>query len=169
MSDDPRLPDSDSFLNRELAQIEFNARVLEQARDVRVPLLERLRFLTISTANLDEFFEIRVAGLKQQQALEVEYRGPDGQSVDEQLARIRERAHKLVDAQYRVLNEDVLPALRREGIALLQRSEWNAATAAWIDDYFEREVLPVLTPVGLDPAHPFPRVLNKSLNLIARL
>jgi polyphosphate kinase len=169
MSDESRLPDSDSFLNRELAQIEFNARVLEQARDPRVPLLERLRFLTISTANLDEFFEIRCAGLKQQQALEVEFRGPDGLSVDEQLARIRERAHKLVDAQYHVLNADLLPALRREGIALLQRGEWNAATAAWIDEYCEREVLPVLTPVGLDPAHPFPRVLNKSLNLIARL
>jgi polyphosphate kinase len=169
MDDERTLPDSETFLNREVAQIEFNDRVLEQARDPRVPLLERLRFLTISTANLDEFFEIRVAGLKQQRALEVDNRGADGLSVDQQLARIRDRAHRLVDAQYRVLNQDLLPALRQEGIALLQASEWNAASAAWIGEYFEREVLPVLTPVGLDPAHPFPRVLNKSLNLIARL
>jgi polyphosphate kinase len=169
MSDTTSISDPQNFLNRELAQVEFNRRVLEQARDPRVPLLERLRFLTICSSNLDEFFEIRVAGLKQQQALEVEQPGPDGLSVEAQLASISTRVHALVDEQYALLSQELLPALRVEGVALLQRSEWPPALAAWIEEYFLREVQPVLTPVGLDPAHPFPRVLNKSLNLIVRL
>src|ERR1044072_3564395 len=135
------------FLNRELSLLEFNFRVLEQARDPSTPLLERLRFLTISSSNLDEFFEIRVAGLKQQTAASVTKRGPDGLCPDEVLPRVTATAKRLVTAQYQVLNELLLPALDAEGIRILKRSTWNAVQRRWIRDYFEREVLPVLTPI----------------------
>jgi len=158
-----------SFLNRELSLLEFNFRVLEQARDPSTPLLERLRFLTISSSNLDEFFEIRVAGLKHQIEAGVVKPGADGLRPDQVLSRIGESVHRLVAEQYRVLNELLLPALQGEGIRILKRSTWNAAQRRWIRGYFEREVLPVLTPIGLDPAHPFPNIVNKSLNFLVSL
>jgi polyphosphate kinase len=158
-----------TFLNRELSLLQFNARVLEQARDPSTPLLERFRFLTISSSNLDEFFEIRVAGLKQQIEAGVAKPGSDGLRPDEALPRIAEVARRLVVEQYRVLNEVLLPALQSEGIRILKRSTWNAAQRRWIRAYFEREVLPVLTPIGLDPAHPFPQIVNKSLNFLVSL
>ncbi|HSD10746.1 MAG TPA: polyphosphate kinase 1 [Candidatus Binatia bacterium] len=157
------------FLNRELSLLQFNLRVLDQARDPSTPLLERLRFLTISSSNLDEFFEIRVAGLKQQIAAGVTTAGPDGLRPNEVLPRISEFAQQLVVQQYRILNELLLPALDREAIRILKRSTWNAAQRRWIQRYFEREVLPVLTPIGLDPAHPFPKIVNKSLNFVVSL
>src|ERR1051326_2410400 len=157
------------LLNRELSLLEFNFRVLEQARAPSTPLLERLRFLTISSSNLDEFFEIRVAGLKQQIAASVTKRGPDGLCPDEVLPRVTATAKRLVTAQYQVLNELLLPALDAEGIRILKRSTWNAVQRRWIRDYFEREVLPVLTPIGLDPVHPFPKIVNKSLNFLVLL
>ena len=160
------LADSSLYLNRELSQLEFNARVLEQAKDPATPLLERLRFLTICSTNLDEFFEIRVAGLKQQFAFGVPRTDSDGMSSQETLRRVGEAAHALVTEQYRVLNDVLLPALEAEGIRLLKRGLWSARQQRWIRRFFRGEVLPVLTPVGLDPAHPFPRVLNKSLNFI---
>ena len=162
--DDPSL-----FINRELSLLEFNRRVLEQAKDERTPLLERLRFLTISSTNLDEFFEIRVAGLKQQVAYGLEQVAPDGLSSAEALRRIGETAHELVAEQYRVLNEVLLPELADEGIRLTRRTSWGAKIKRWLRRYFESEVLPVLTPMGLDPAHPFPRVLNKGLCFLVTL
>ncbi len=160
------LRDPALYINRELSQLEFNARVLEQAKDPAMPLLERLRFLTICSTNLDEFFEIRVSGLKQQHTLGVPRAEPDGMSTAETLARIGAAAHALVDEQYRVMNDVLLPALEAQGLRLLKRAEWTARQQRWIKRYFMSEVLPVLTPVGLDPAHPFPRILNKSLNFV---
>ncbi|MBI1396120.1 MAG: polyphosphate kinase 1 [Betaproteobacteria bacterium] len=157
------------FLNRELGQLEFNRRVLAQAQDSGAPLLERLRFLCIVGSNLDEFFEIRVAGLKAQIALRAETPGPDGMSTRDVLREVAIRAHELVQRQYDIFNEEVLPALAAEDIRFLRRNEWNDAQRAWIHDYFLNEVMPVLTPLGLDPAHPFPRLLNKSLNFAVEL
>jgi polyphosphate kinase len=157
------------FLNRELGQLEFNRRVLAQAADELVPLLERLRFLTIVSSNLDEFFEIRVAGLKEQIKLGVKESGPDGRSPAEVFALVTAQAHALIAEQYRLLNEVLLPELAREGIVFPKREAWNETQRAWVKDYFFRELLPVLTPIGLDPSHPFPRVLNKSLNFAIEL
>lgn len=159
----------DYYLNRELSLLEFNRRVLAQSRDSRVPLLERLFYLCVASSNLDEFFEIRVSGLKQQVAYGSNVRGPDNLSASEQLKRISDVAHKLVKEQYRVLNDQMLPDLARAGIHVLMSGHWNAKQSEWIKGYFIREVLPVLSPVSLDPAHPFPQVLNKSLNFIISL
>ncbi len=157
------------YINRELSLLEFNRRVLAQAKDADVPLLERLRFLCIAGSNLDEFFEIRVAGLKQQAALGSTQRGPDNLSPTEQLRRIAAAAHELVDEQYRVLNEVLFPLLEAEGIRFLKRSQWNAAQERWLAEYYHRELAPILTPIGLDPAHPFPRIMNKNLTFIVTL
>ena len=162
----PDLSDPSLFINRELSLIEFNRRVLEQARDPSTPLLERLRFLGISSTNLDEFFEIRVAGLKEQVSYGVQHPGTDGLRPAEALERISAQAHLLVADQYRVLNETLLPELEAAGVRLLMRERWTARQQRWLKRYFASEVAPVLTPVGLDPAHPFPRVLNKSLNFL---
>jgi polyphosphate kinase len=162
--DDPRL-----YVNRELSLLEFERRVLAQARDPATPLLERLRFLTICSTNLDEFFEIRVAGLKQRAAFGVSRAGPDGLSAQDALARVGAIAHELVAEQYRVLNEELTPALEGEGVRLVRRKNWTARQARWVRRYFRSQVLPVLTPIGLDPGHPFPRVLNKGLNFIVSL
>ena len=157
------------FINRELSLLEFNRRVLEQAKDESVPLLERLKFLCISCSNLDEFFEIRVAGLKQMIKLGTPLVGQDGITPSELFAEISHRAHALVDEQYRVLNEVMIPALDKEKIRFVRRSEWTPEQDAWVRGYFQNELLPVLSPIGLDPAHPFPRILNKSLNFIVSL
>ncbi len=157
------------YINRELASLEFNSRVLEQAKSDDVPLLERLRFLCIAGSNLDEFFEIRVAGLKQQEALGSTQRGPDNFSSSEQLRRISALAHEIVDEQYRILNDVLFPLLDAEGIRFLKRSRWDASQEQWLTEYFHRELEPILTPIGLDPAHPFPRVMNKNLTFIVTL
>jgi len=157
------------YINRELSFLEFNRRVLAQARDSAVPLLERLRFLAISCGNLDEFFEIRVAGLKQRRELGSRAAGPDGMDVDDQLRSIRAEAARLVAAQYDLYNHDLLPALRAAGINVLRATEWAPAQRDWLAAFFAREIEPVLTPLGLDPARPFPRIQNKSLNYIVEL
>jgi len=157
------------FLNRELGLLEFNRRVLAQAADESVPLLERLRFLTIVSSNLDEFFEIRVAGLKEQIKAGIKESGPDGRSPAEVYELVSAQARALVGEQYRLLNSVLLPALGKQGVIFPRREDWTDAQRTWIRDYFMRELLPVLTPIGLDPAHPFPRVLNKSLNLAIEL
>ena len=157
------------FINRELGQLEFNWRVLAQAEDDRIPLLERLKYLCIVSNNLDEFFEIRVAGLKEQINLAGVPLGPDGMDAPLTLKRVREQAHQLVMHQYKILNTAILPALATEGIRFLPRTRWNDAQRAWVREFFFNEVMPVLTPIGLDPAHPFPRVLNKSLNFAVEL
>ncbi len=157
------------FINREISALEFNQRVLAQAQDARVPLLERLRFLCISSSNLDEFFEIRVSGLKQLKELGSTAAGPDGLAIDEQLAAIHRRATLLVRDQYACLNDVLIPELSRAGIELLGPDGWDAATRDWLERYFREQVEPVLSPLGLDPARPFPRIQNKSLNFIVRL
>src|ERR1700680_936773 len=167
--DSPDLKAPQHYINRELAFLEFNQRVLDQAFDESVPLLERLKFLCISCSNLDEFFEIRVSGLKQLQELGGGQLAADGMTIPEQLTAIRDRATRLVTDQYRCLNELLLPKLAAEGVPLLWRKDWNAEQALWLEQYFEREIEPVLSPLGLDPARPFPRIQNKSLNFIVRL
>lgn len=157
------------FQNRELGHLAFNQRVLAQAQDERIPLLERLRFLCIVSSNLDEFFEIRVAGLKEHIHAQTPGITIDGLTARESLARISVAAHELVATQYDFFNEVLLPALDNEGIHFWRRAKWTEAQREWIQAYFWREVAPVLTPIGLDPAHPFPRVLNKSLNFAVEL
>ncbi len=152
------------YFNRELSFLEFNQRVLEQAKDVRIPLLERVKFLCISCNNLDEFFEIRVASLKELQEAGAVQSGPDGLSVQEQLKAIRTRSVRLVDEQYQLLNDVLMPELARSGVVFVEPETWTEAQSAWISDYFHREVEPVLSPLALDPARPFPKILNKSLN-----
>jgi polyphosphate kinase len=165
----PALRAPQHFINRELAALQFNQRVLAQAEDSRVPLLERLRFLCICCSNLDEFFEIRVSGLKQLLELGSPQTGPDGLSTAEQLEAIHAQALLLIDAQYRCLNESLLPQLAGQGIEVLARADWDQATHAWLEQHFATDVEPVLSPLGLDPARPFPRIQNKSLNFIVRL
>ena len=157
------------FLNRELGQLEFNRRVLAQAEDVAIPLLERLKYLCIVSSNLDEFFEIRVAGLKEQIKLGVTTSSADGLNAQQTLQLVRKQAHQLVERQYQIFNNDIIPALAGQGVKFLRRTQWTEAQQAWVKDFFFREVMPVLTPIGLDPAHPFPRVLNKSLNFAVEL
>ena len=157
------------FLNRELGMLAFNRRVLSQAADDAVPLLERLRFITIVSSNLDEFFEIRVARLKEAVKLGLPEPSPDGRAPAAVLEAVSAEARQLVAEQYRLLNAVVLPALATEGIVFPRRESWTPAQREWIRGYFFRELLPVLTPIGLDPAHPFPRVFNKSLNLAIEL
>ncbi|MBP7954006.1 MAG: RNA degradosome polyphosphate kinase, partial [Nitrosomonas sp.] len=157
------------YINRELSLLEFNLRVIEQTKDENLPLLERLRFLCIASTNLDEFFEIRVAGLKQQAKYGLTQTGPDNLSPAEVLMRISETAHRFVEEQYQVWNEMMIPALSKDKIRLLRRTQWKPQTSRWIHRYFRNEVLPVLSPIGLDPAHPFPRVLNKNLYFIISL
>jgi polyphosphate kinase len=160
---------SEHFLNRELQALEFNRRVLAQAEDATVPLLERLRFLCIVSSNLDEFFEIRLSGVKEQIKMGAAAAGPDGLTPLEVFRQVAARAQGIVERQYRLLNEEILPSLARERIRFLRRSEWSSGQQEWIRDYFFREMMPVLTPIGLDPAHPFPRVFNKSLNFAVEL
>jgi polyphosphate kinase len=157
------------YLNRELSILEFNRRVLERAQAASVPLLERLRFLCIVSANLDEFFEIRVATLQEQAAHGLDHPGPDGLPPTDQLRRIAEVAHRLVRQQYVILNEQLIPELADLDIRFLRRSDWTAAQRRWIRRFFLQELLPLLSPQGLDPAHPFPKLLNKSLNFVVLL
>ncbi|MDH5535772.1 MAG: polyphosphate kinase, partial [Betaproteobacteria bacterium] len=164
----PRLA-PELYLNRELGQLAFNRRVLAQAENRAHPLLERLRFLCIVSSNLDEFFEIRVAGLKAEIEAGSPPVGPDRVRADQVFQRVSKTAHELVALQYHLLNAEVLPGLAEHGIRFLRRSDFSPAQAEWMKAYFVREVMPVLTPIGLDPAHPFPRVLNKSLNFAVEL
>lgn len=161
--------DAEHFINRELSLLQFQRRVLAQAADPTVPLLERLRFLCIVSSNLDEFFEIRVSGIREQIRLGSNAASTDGILPTELLAFVSAEVHQILSEQYALLNDDILPALEREGIVFLRRGLWDEAQSAWIYDFFRREVMPVLTPIGLDPAHPFPRVFNKSLNFAVEL
>jgi len=163
------LPSPDTLINRELGILEFQRRVLAQADDPDVPLLERLKFLCIFSSNLDEFFEVRVAGLKEQLRANTSQLSPDGMTPGQQYRAVSETAHALVARQYELFNKDIIPELATEGIHFFRRTQWNEVQAAWIRDYFFRELIPVLTPIGLDPSHPFPRVLNKSLNFAVEL
>ncbi|MEH6624939.1 MAG: polyphosphate kinase 1 [Motiliproteus sp.] len=163
------LNDSQYYLNRHLSHLEFNRRVLEQSLDETHPLIERLMFLLIFTSNLDEFFEIRVAELMHQVKYGREKAGVDGMHPQEVLQQIRNRCHELVGRQYKILNEVMFPALNQEGIYFLRRSEWSEEQRIWIRQYFSDQIVPVISPLGLDPSHPFPRLVNKSLNFIVSL
>lgn len=158
-----------TLLNRELALLKFNERVLAMAENRDTPLLERLRYLCIVSSNLDEFFEIRISSLKEQQRQNPGQVGADGFTPGEAFERVQVAAHELVYRQNGLLTNEVLPRLRAEGIALLEPSDWGEELRAWAHASFDRDVMPMLTPIGLDPAHPFPRVYNKSLNYIVSL
>ena len=157
----------DHYLNRELSWLEFDARVLEEAADPSNPWLERLKFLAIFSSNLDEFFEIRVAGLQQQVYAGVEPQdyGADGMAPAEQLAAIDRRARELVAEQYRILNDEVLPGLAAGGVERVRLDDLTEAERRHVDTLFRASIAPVLTPLAIDPGHPFPHVHNKSLNI----
>jgi polyphosphate kinase len=167
----PAAPDPSLFLNRELSWLAFNERVLEEARDPSNPLLERVRFLAISASNLDEFFEVRVAGLQAQlyDNLEPQDTPPDGQGPLTQLTEIARHAHDFVARQYEVWRNELIPQLASHGILVCDPDELTETHTRFLDDYFDRQVYPVLTPLAIDPAHPFPHLHNKSLNLILRI
>lgn len=159
----------ENFVNRELSLLEFNRRVLSQARDTSLPILERLRFLAICSSNLDEFFEIRAAGLKEKITLDLGWTGPDRTPPREIMHCVSETAHALVAEQYRVLDDELRPALEAEGIEALRHTEWTKRQKQWTQRYFRNEALPILTPIAIDPAHPFPKVLNKGLSFLIEL
>jgi polyphosphate kinase len=163
------LSDPSLYNNRELSLLEFNERVLEEAQDPSNPILERLRFLCIVASNLDEFFEVRVAGLNQQRQSHVSAPGPDGMSPGEQLAAISSRVRKMVDEMYLVWREELVPALEQNNIFFLPLDELTHAEKQYYAKYFEKSVYPVLTPLAVDPVHPFPQLLNKSLNVAVEL
>jgi polyphosphate kinase len=158
----------ENFINRELSWLEFNRRVLEEAQDATQPLIERVKFLTIFSSNLDEFFEIRVAGIKQQIESETSDVGPDGLSPTETFNAIQRVAHELAATEYSLWNEDIAPTLAKSGIRIHDVAQLNAKRAAWARRYFQEEVFPMLTPLAVDASHPFPQLLNKSHNLLVR-
>ena len=163
-----RFGEPKNFINRELSWLEFNRRVLEEAQDQRQPLIERVKFLTIVSSNLDEFFEIRVAGIKQQIESETSDVGPDGLSPSEVFDRIQKTVRQLVAAQYTLWNSDFLPELAKNGIYVREIAELPTERAAWAHRYFLQEVVPMLTPLAVDASHPFPHLLNRSHNLLVR-
>jgi polyphosphate kinase len=167
--DAPALPPADLYINRELSLFEFNKRVLAQAQDPDIPVLERLRFLCITCTNLDEFFEIRVAALKQRIEIGAPAQGPEKLSAQQIFDALRHGMLGVVRQQYELLNRVLFPELAKAGVQFLQSEEWNSEQQEWLRDYFLEQVVPVLTPLTFDPSRPFPRILNKSLNFIVRL
>ncbi len=160
---------ADRYINRELSLLEFNRRVLAQAADSTLPILERLRFLCISCTNLDEFFEIRVASFKQLFEIDAPAQGPDELTPGQILIEIRKQTLVLIQRQYQLLNDDILPALADQHIFFPLRDKWNKDQNLWLRHFFQNEIVPVLTPLTLDASRPFPRTLNKSLNFLVRL
>jgi polyphosphate kinase len=162
----PSLSDPSLYINRELSWLGFNNRVLEQARDERHPILERVRFVSISETNLDEFFMIRVAGLQQQVASELPNPVPDGMTPEEQLLRIHDHTEEFFEERRRIINKEIFPALEAEGIRMVPHDEVGAAERRELRERFVRDILPILTPLAIDPAHPFPHISNLSLNVL---
>ncbi len=167
--DAPTLPPADLYINRELSMLEFNKRVLALAQDPDTPILERLRFLCITCTNLDEFFEIRVAALKQRMELGALAQGPEQLPAQQVFDVLRHRMLNVVQQQYELLNNVMFPQLADSGVRFLRSEEWTREQEAWLKEYFQEQVVPVLTPLTFDPSRPFPQVLNKSLNFIVRL
>ena len=157
------------YINRETSLLEFNKRVLAQAEDPNLPLLERLRFLCISCTNLDEFFEIRVAALKQRMEIGAPAQGPEKIPAQVVFNAICEKVADLISRQYQLLNDVMFPELTKAGVRFVQSEHWSDEQHAWLSEYFDEQVVPVLTPLTFDPSRPFPRILNKSLNFILRL
>ena len=160
---------SDAFVNRELSWLEFDRRVLEEAEDATVPLLERIKFLAIVSSYLDEFFMVRVAGLKRRVRENDASTGLDGLTAAQTLAAVAERAGRLSDEQHRCFLDQLEPLLAAEGIRLLSPAELTPEQGRYLDAYFHRTVVPVVTPLAIDPGHPFPHLGNRSLCLIASL
>jgi len=158
----------ENFINRELSWLEFNRRVLEEAQDPTQPLIERVKFLTIFSSNLDEFFEIRVAGIKQQIESETSEIGPDGLSPTETFNRIEKVVRELVATQYALWKNEIMPELTEKDIHVLEVATLTGKRAAWARKFFQEEVFPMLTPLAVDASHPFPQLLNKSHNLLVR-
>ncbi len=169
MSLEPPKLEPPHLLNRELSWLEFNERVLEEALDPSTPLLDRLKFFCAFSSNLDEFFEVRVAGLKQQMESTVVERSPDGLTATETLQAVHRRVRRLVERQYACWRNELRPQLARHGIRFLRFAELSKADLGWVENFYRAQIRPVLTPLGLDPAHPFPQLLNKSLNTIVQL
>jgi len=163
------LQDSKLFINRELSWLGFNERVLEEARDATLPLFERLKFLTIVSSNLDEFFMVRVAGLQQQNLGGVAEAPADGLLPAEQLSAISERAHAMIADQYRVWQTELLPGLTAQGVAIVEPDEMTEEQRAASRAHFATQVFSALTPLAVDPGHPFPHLKNKSLNIAVTL
>ncbi|HWA71369.1 MAG TPA: polyphosphate kinase 1 [Polyangiaceae bacterium] len=160
-----RLDDPSLYINRELSWLEFNARVVAEADDPSVPLYERLKFLAIFSTNLDEFFMVRAAGLQAQTYSDIDEVPPDGLPPEQALSAISTRVHQLTAQQYRIWNEFVKRELRNAGVALISADELNQKEQAALDDYFTHNIFPVLTPIAIDPVHPFPHIRNKSINV----
>ncbi len=160
---------SEHFNNREMSWLEFNARVLEEARDPQVPLLERMKFLSIFSSNLDEFFMIRVAGVKHQISAGIEEVGPDGMPPSQVLESISRRVHELTGIQHRCYNEELTPLLEAQGIRLLSPERLDDKQREYLEDYFRKTLFPLITPLALDPGHPFPHLANKTLCLVAQM
>ena len=160
------MPGRKDLFNRELSWLEFNARVLEEARDPSVPLLERVRFLAIFSSNLDEFFMVRVAGLWRQLDAGVTEAGHDGRTPREVLDAVSARAHQLVAEQHRLMLRELLPALAEEGVHLLRQGEWSGAQEEFLGRWFRKNALPVITPIAIDPGHPFPHIGNRAICLV---
>ncbi len=157
------------YFNREHSLLEFNRRVLAQAKNPDIPLLERLKFLCISSSNMDEFFEVRFASLIELAKDQAARTQPDNRAPKEAIALLTQVAHELVKDQYNTLNHILIPALEKENIRFVRRNHWNDKQKEWIRNYFLDSLKPVLSPMGLDPSHPFPKILNKSLNFIVSL
>ncbi len=160
---------TDHYINRELSLLKFHERVLAEAQDQNVPLLERLRFLCISCTNLDEFFEIRVAGLKQRMEIGAPAQGPEKVPAQDIFDELRLDVSRMVEQQYQLLNDELFPQLADAGVRFVHSDDWSDEQHEWLEEYFAEQVVPVLTPLTFDPARPFPRILNKSLNFIVRL
>jgi polyphosphate kinase len=165
----PVLCDPSLYNNRELSLLEYNQRVLEEAQDASNPLLERVKYLCFVASNLDEFFEVRVAGLRQQHQSDAGPPGPDGMSPREQLAAISSRVRRMVEDKYRIWIEELVPALGKNNIYFLGYDELTSEEKQYYTKYFDKSVFPVLTPLAVDPVHPFPLLLNKSLNVAVEL
>lgn len=161
--------DSERFLCREISLLAFNRRVMAQAEDESLPLLERLKFLCIVSSNLDEFFEVRMAKLIREARTNPNFVFDTGLTPAQTMVRVSEKAQQLIADQYRLLNEVLLPQLAKENIVFLRRSAWTQQQRDWVEEYFKNELLPILTPIGLDVSHPFPRISNKTLNFIVEL
>ena len=163
------LTSPDFYFNREISHMQFNIRVLEQALDDSHPLLNRLMFLCIFSSNLDEFFEVRVADLKKQLAFSREIPGPDGTPPADVLEKIKVLVDETIERQYKILNDKLFVELETENIRFIRRGDWSKQQRSWVKKYFDEEIQPVISPIGLDPSHPFPRLVNKSLNFIVDL
>ena len=157
------------LLNRELGALEFNSRVLAQAEDPKTPLLERLRFVCIVSSNMDEFFEIRMSGIKEQLKSNPKNITPDGLKIKDAYEVVVQKAHELVARKFSLLQEDILPKLEKAGVKFFPSHMWTPQIKNWARDFFQKELIPLLTPIALDPAHPFPKVINKSLNFLVTL